>query len=67
MGQAEPEKLTRREREVLALLGQGRTNKQIAGSLFVDVRTAEFHVANILGKLGLETRAQVAPYQPKWS
>lgn len=62
MGQAQPEKLTRREREVLALLGQGRTNKQIAGSLFVDVRTAEFHVANILGKLGLETRAQVAPY-----
>jgi predicted ATPase len=44
------------------LLGQGRTNKEIAKSLFVDVRTAEFHVANVLGKLGLETRAQVAAY-----
>lgn len=62
MGQPDPDDLTRREREVLALLGEGRTNKQIAQSLSVDVRTAEFHVANVLGKLGLQSRAQAASY-----
>lgn len=62
MGQGQPETLTRRERQVLDLLAEGRTNKQISDSLFIDVRTAEFHVANVLGKLGLESRAQVAAY-----
>lgn len=62
MEQSGQERLTRREREVLALLREGRSDKQIAGSLVISVRTVEFHVSNVLAKLGLRTRAQVAPY-----
>ena len=47
------EPLTEREREVLALVGQGASNKEIASSLFITERTARTHVSNILGKLGL--------------
>ncbi len=52
--------LTRREREVAGLVAAGRTNQQIAEALVVSERTVEWHVANILGKLGVQTRAQVA-------
>jgi non-specific serine/threonine protein kinase len=54
------EPLTRREREVAALIARGLTNRQIAERLVISERTADGHVANILGKLGLKTRAQVA-------
>jgi DNA-binding CsgD family transcriptional regulator len=50
---------TRREREVVALLLSGRSNRQIADALAIGERTAEAHVANILGKLGLNSRARV--------
>lgn len=46
--------LTAREREVLGLIAEGRTNRAIAGSLFVGEKTVETHVANIFSKLGLE-------------
>jgi DNA-binding NarL/FixJ family response regulator len=47
------EELTEREREVLGLLGLGLSNRSIARSLWVSVRTVECHVANIFDKLGL--------------
>jgi non-specific serine/threonine protein kinase len=50
---------TRREREVVSLLLSGRSNRQIADALAISERTAEAHVANILGKLGLNSRARV--------
>jgi DNA-binding NarL/FixJ family response regulator len=54
--------LTRREHEVLALLLGGPSNRQIAAALAISERTAEAHVANILGKLGLANRAQVVAW-----
>ena len=55
---AEP--LTDRERDVLRLLGQGRSNKEIGAELFITERTARTYVSNILGKLGLASRTQAA-------
>ena len=47
------EALTRREREVLALMAEGRTNSAIAGTLVVGAGAVEKHIANIFSKLGL--------------
>jgi predicted ATPase/DNA-binding CsgD family transcriptional regulator len=55
-------RLTKREREVAELVAQGLTNKQIAARLVIAQRTAEGHVENILAKLGLTTRIQVATW-----
>jgi DNA-binding NarL/FixJ family response regulator len=52
--------LTDREREVAALVAQGKTSREIADLLVVSERTAEGHVSNILGKLGFSSRAQIA-------
>ena len=52
------EKLTPRERDVLPLLGQRLSDAEIADQLFIGVRTAEFHVANIMGKLGATSRRE---------
>jgi predicted ATPase/DNA-binding CsgD family transcriptional regulator len=52
--------LTPRELEVAALVGRGHSNKEIAASLVVSLRTAEAHVTNVLNKLGLRSRAQLA-------
>jgi len=52
--------LTAREREVLGLVAQGRTNRQIAASLFISENTAGVHVSNILGKLGVAGRGEAA-------
>jgi two-component system, NarL family, response regulator NreC len=51
--------LSDREREVLRLLALGHTNQEIAGMLFISVRTAETHRAHIMRKLGLSTRAEL--------
>ena len=61
-GPALPAVLTAREREVVALIVAGRTNKAIAGELFISSATAARHVANILAKLGFTSRAQVAAW-----
>ena len=50
--------LTQREREVLDLLADGRSNGQIAEELFITRKTASVHVSNILGKLGVANRGE---------
>jgi DNA-binding CsgD family transcriptional regulator/tetratricopeptide (TPR) repeat protein len=52
--------LTAREREVLGLVALGRTNAQIAETLFISPKTATVHVSNILGKLGVRNRVEAA-------
>jgi predicted ATPase/DNA-binding NarL/FixJ family response regulator len=54
-----PGDLTTREREVAALVGQGKSNGEIADELVVSKRTVEKHIANILSKLGFTARAQI--------
>jgi DNA-binding NarL/FixJ family response regulator len=54
--------LTPRERQVLALLAQGASNRAIADTLVIAERTAGIHVSNILGKLGVTSRTQAAAY-----
>jgi len=54
--------LTAREREVAALVAQGKTSREIADLLVVSERTAEGHVSNILGRLGFTSRAQIAAW-----
>jgi ATP/maltotriose-dependent transcriptional regulator MalT len=52
--------LTEREQEILVLLAGGRSNPQIAESLFISPKTASVHVSNILAKLGVDSRVEAA-------
>ncbi|WP_167442726.1 helix-turn-helix transcriptional regulator, partial [Streptomyces rhizosphaericus] len=52
--------LTPRERDVLRLVADGRSNRQIAEELFISPKTASVHVSNILAKLGVSGRAEAA-------
>jgi len=58
----DPSRLTAREREVLRLLVDGRSNREIAEALFISHRTATTHVANILAKFEVDTRAAAVTY-----
>ena len=51
-----------RERQVVELVAGGRSNKAIAEELFISPATAARHVANILAKLGFNSRAQIAAW-----
>lgn len=57
---SDPLALTAREREVLLLIAEGRTNRQIAETLFITENTAGVHVSRILGKLGAASRTEAA-------
>jgi predicted ATPase/DNA-binding CsgD family transcriptional regulator len=59
---APPGALTPREREVVELVASGRSNKAIAEELFISPATAARHVANIMAKLGFNSRAQIAAW-----
>jgi len=59
-GPAGPALLTPRERQILALLGEGRSNREIANILVISERTARTHVSNVLSKLNLTSRTQAA-------
>jgi DNA-binding NarL/FixJ family response regulator len=55
-------RITRRQREVALLIGQGMTNRQIGQALGLSEHTVANHVAKILKKLGFRSRAQVAAW-----
>jgi len=57
-----PEKLTDREKEVLIMLADGKSNKEIAAGLYIGETTVKTHVSNILMKLGVPSRTQAALY-----
>lgn len=54
--------LTPRETDVLDLLAQGRSNKQIANEMGLGLRTVEGHVSNVLGKLGVQSRTEAVAF-----
>jgi DNA-binding NarL/FixJ family response regulator len=54
--------MTRREQEVIALIAEGRSNKEIASDLNIAVHTVKSHVHNILEKLALHTRLELAHF-----
>jgi DNA-binding CsgD family transcriptional regulator len=58
--QADGPPLSAREREVLALLIQGRSNREIATQLGISGNTAKFHLTSIFNKLGVNGRAEAA-------
>jgi NarL family two-component system response regulator LiaR len=62
---ADGPQLTEREGEVIRLVAQGNSNRDIAQALVISEKTAKAHISNILSKLGLEDRTQMAIYALK--
>jgi two-component system, NarL family, response regulator LiaR len=60
--QEDTDGLTLREREVLTLIADGRTNKEISEALFISIKTVKTHVSNLLMKCELDDRTQLAVY-----
>lgn len=54
--------LTRRERQIVSLIAQGKLNREIAEELVLTKRTVEVHISNILSKLGFQSRAQIVAW-----
>jgi NarL family two-component system response regulator LiaR len=63
--EAQVEEITDRERDVIRLVAQGRSNHDIAAELVISEKTVKTHISNILGKLGLSDRTQLAIYAIK--
>ena len=59
---ADPDPLTPRETEVVKLIAEGATNREIAGELTIAEKTVERHRANVLGKLGMRDRVELTRY-----
>jgi DNA-binding NarL/FixJ family response regulator len=59
---APPSSLTQREHEIAELVASGRSNKAIADELSISHTTAARHVANIMSKLGFNSRTQIAAW-----
>ncbi|OAS22080.1 DNA-binding response regulator [Paenibacillus oryzisoli] len=57
--------LSEREREVLALIAKGFSNREIAEQLVISVKTVESHKSNVMEKLGLKTRPELVKYAAK--
>jgi DNA-binding NarL/FixJ family response regulator len=53
-----PEELTDREQQVLAMLAEGLSNKEISSRLQISTHTVKFHISSILGKLGASSRTE---------
>ena len=60
------EELTARERDVLALVADGRSNREIATGLSISEHTVKFHLASLFGKLGVSTRTQAVRRALEW-
>jgi DNA-binding NarL/FixJ family response regulator len=54
------DELTEREREIAALVAEGRSNKQVAAALFLSEKTIEHHLSRVYGKLGVRSRTELA-------
>jgi DNA-binding NarL/FixJ family response regulator len=54
--------LSRQEKRVLDLISEGLTNRQIAGRMFLSEKTVKNYVSSLLGKLGMQRRAQAAAF-----
>ncbi len=65
ISQRNPKNLTRREVQILQLICEGLTNKQIADGLFISVRTVDAHKNHIMQKLGLRSTAQLVKFAIK--
>jgi two-component system, NarL family, response regulator LiaR len=59
-------RLTPREYEVLVLISEGKSNQEIAETLFVSLNTVKTHAANVLSKLGAERRTQAVQKAKEW-
>ena len=57
--------LTAREREVLELIGQGKTNRQIGEAMFLAEKTVKNYVSGLLAKLGMERRTEAAVFMAR--
>jgi len=60
-----PNDLTKREQEILGLVAAGKSNKELAETLFISLKTVETHKTNILDKLGLKNSTQLVKYAIK--
>lgn len=60
-----PDELTKRESEILGLVANGKTNKEVAEMLFISIKTVETHKTHILDKLGLKNTTELIKYAIK--
>lgn|GEM_PF-6663799 len=60
-------RLTEREQQVLALVAEGKSNKEIARALTISISTAKAHVSSLIHKLGVESRLEAAVTWTRWA